>query len=515
MNYHMRKFFFYSFIFVIFCTSLIQNGYAAINYTLTPIRYELEMQPWETKNLPASIKNNGTTTVTLPVTTSDFQSNGSSGIPSLVRKSELVYPDQEMSSWITLQNNSVTLAPWEEWTVNFNITVPEIATPGWHYGAVIFNNPGSEKSTGWNISINVDYWIIILVNIAWEVKVDAEIWDPIISVWGGTYSGTGWLKNLESYDNISENWDDTSWYLWVVDGVQIYQTPDKCPLGDLTPSRFDNSCISINGSAENTNKNIFNNSNLFSNDFNVGFWVPIKNIWNTHIKPSGQIILTDEDGKVIKSIWRETITNEQWAVIGEKIVDYIPFNDQGGNILPQTTRLFESEWKWFPYKSYDDDGNQVINYWTPSEFYTEKNKEEAWFLMFWERVSEKRQSKKINADIEIIYYDENGKEIVFNSAKDFEVQYIEQQITNNPYVILWIILFLWAWIMIFFAMRWWWAVARNRKCWNCKEEIKAHWETCPYCKTIQNKKEHKKYTVQTQKNAKIENVKTGVSRKKK
>ena len=23
--------------------------------------------------------------------------------------------------------------------------------------------------------------------------------------------------------------------------------------------------------------------------------------------------------------------------------------------------------------------------------------------------------------------------------------------------------------------------------------IKAHWETCPYCKSIQNKKKHKKY----------------------
>jgi len=56
--------------------------------------------------------------------------------------------------------------------------------------------------------------------------------------------------------------------------------------------------------------------------------------------------------------------------------------------------------------------------------------------MFWERVSEKRQNKIIDADIEIIYYDENGEEIVFESAQEFEVQYIEQQITNNPYVIL-------------------------------------------------------------------------------
>ena len=56
--------------------------------------------------------------------------------------------------------------------------------------------------------------------------------------------------------------------------------------------------------------------------------------------------------------------------------------------------------------------------------------------MPWERVSEVRQNKKIFADIELSYKDENGEDIEFKSAKEFNVQYIEQKVTINPYIIL-------------------------------------------------------------------------------
>lgn len=60
-------------ISILFLLCVISTqSFAAINFTLTPIRYELEMAPGETKTLPASIKNNSLDTVTLPTATSDF-----------------------------------------------------------------------------------------------------------------------------------------------------------------------------------------------------------------------------------------------------------------------------------------------------------------------------------------------------------------------------------------------------------------------------------------------------------
>lgn len=137
-----------------------------------------------------------------------------------------------------------------------------------------------------------------------------------------------------------------------------------------------------------------------------------------------------------------------------------------------------------------------MKYWSPSEYYTKKNKESAGYLMPWERVSEVRQTKKIFADIQIVYQDEEGKDVEFNSAKEFEVQYIEEQITLNPYVILALLLLSSVGLLLWFALRWWFLVVRKHRCWNCKEVIKAHWETCPYCKTLQDKNEHKRFEKQ-------------------
>lgn len=525
-------------------------AHAAINFTITPIKYELELQPGESITLPASIRNNGDTSVTLPTTASDFQANGTSGIPSIVRKSELVYPDQQLSSWITISDSSVTLEPGEEKSVDFTIDVPQTASPGWHYGAVLFKNDNSETSTSWNIWINVDYGIIILVNVDGDIIVDVDIAEPIIggsgivrydrcdgpdtsgSIYDGkckkdpqnTEDNTGWnnsgtgnpVSNEDSQVNSSNENNNSSfnqdvvksnpnlipWYIWKDEnGDPIYEFPDDCPFGDFTPSRYDNSCMQFispiskgNSVKDELGNNIWNSWAETKNreDFDISFSFPIKNKGNTHVKPTGKIILQDEYWKALKAIGKENITNDAWAIIWEKIVDYIPVNESQWNVLPYSQRIFESEWKWFPYKDFDQTGEPVIKYWSPSEYYTRKNQKEAGFLMFWERVSEVRTHKKITALIEMSYKDAEGNPVEFNTAQEFPVQYIEQRVTVNPYIILWLLLIASIILMTWFGIRWWFLVAKRHKCWKCKKVIKSHWETCPYCKAVQDKKKHKK-----------------------
>ena len=456
------------------------------------------MQPGESKTYPASIRNNGDETVTLPTTKSDFQSSGPDWVPSLVRKSELVFPDQELSSWITLWSDSITLEPGEEWTINFTIDVPTTATPGWHYWAVLFRNPWSE-SAWWDISINVDYGIIILVNVSGDVITEVEIEDPIIS-WGGTgwynpndtpNEESTWTWNTEknSNNNPENQTDDDWWYVGTDEsGEPVFIYPDECPLWDFTTSKYDKKCFWA------SDPDLFWEEEI-SQDFEVKFQFPIKNTWNTHIKPTWKIVLKDENG-IIKAIWREIIANDRGAIIDQKIVDYVPVNDQWWNILPGTKRIFESKWEWFPYKTFDDQWNPIVNYWNPSDYYTQKNKDDAGFLMFWERVSESRTHKDITADIELIYYDEEWNPIEFNTSKTFTVQYIEQEVSVNPYIILALLLILTAILLTIWAIRWWILLFKENRCWSCDEKIKSHWKTCPHCKAIQNKRKHKAFMQQ-------------------
>lgn len=52
------------------------------------------------------------------------------------------------------------------------------------------------------------------------------------------------------------------------------------------------------------------------------------------MKPTGRVEIRDEDGNTLKSIGKESIKTPEGVYIGEKIVDYLPINDEDGNVLP-------------------------------------------------------------------------------------------------------------------------------------------------------------------------------------
>lgn len=498
------------FFLILILSFVWDSAFAAINFTLTPLKYEIEAEAWETISRTAQIRNNGPDTVTLTTASSDFEANGTDGTPRFVRKSELVYPDQQLSTWISIDRPEITLAPWETKWFNFDITIPTNASPGWHYGAVFFKNPSSESSTDGNteIGINVDYGIILIVNVAGEIVIDVDIDDIIINSWWWGWSGAWWW-----------GWASNIWQ-------------DNCPFWDLTSSNFDGKCIDnpfINNnddftenkddenmwSSESENTNDSSKSPSINpdgspqeslnplDDFEVSFQLPINNNGNTHVKPEWKIKLIDENGKQIKGIGKEVKKNDYWAVIWEDIVDYLPLNDEWGNVLPKTKRNFETTWKGFPYKTYDDRWNPVIQYWKPWEYYTNKNLEDNRFKMPWERICEKRNTKIVQAIIELSYEDKDGEQVQYNSAEEFEIQYTEQYIGLNPYVIIPLLLFIFLWLSFWFIF-----AKRKVKCINkdCEQKLWRREKKCTECGTLQNKKTSKKSSIPVSKKKKWKKI---------
>jgi len=478
----------------VFLFSIPQGFSSAIDFSIDPIKYEVEVDPGDSITLEAAIRNNSDSPVTLPTAVSDFQASWSSGTPSFVRRSELVFPDQELSSWITLSVPSITLAPGERWSIDFTIDVPSDAIPGWHYGAVIFKNPGSALSSTWNVGINVDYGILLLINVSGDIIIDGEVWP--ISLGGGSSSIAS--------NNNSNNANNSSSWTW--EKVEVEEevgtnnilgitspksTFDNCPLGDFTNSNFDGKCFDNPFSPEEEivitpwedEEAVIGLVPLGEQeDFGIDFQIPFKNTGTTHVKPTGKIILEDSEGNQFKNIGREVIVSDLGVIIGENIVDYIPINDTEWNVLPNTNRIFEGQWEGFPYKTYDDEWNEVIKHWNPSEYYTRQNKEEAGFLMFWERVSEARRHEKVTAIINIAYTDENGEVVEFNSAEDFYIDYTEQYISMNPYVILPLLIF-WLLLGLYFIMKFWFLIwKKKKKCKSCNTRVRDSWHVCPKCK---------------------------------
>lgn len=434
---------------------------AAINFTVSPPLYEIDAFTWTTVSKTAQLRNNSDIPVIIKTWKTDFQSNWSTGVPQFVRYSELVHPDQQLSTWINIDTASFTINPNEEKTINFTLTIPGDASPGWHYWAVCFKNDKSETSNWNSVNINVDYCILMLVKVDWEIVTEADVKDTVIHIWA---------------------W----WWNWWNGNGNNEIIKDYCPIIDLTASNFDGKCIDNFFDNDELDEdiekiNVWTNSWTTEDDFNISFNTPIINEWNTHLSPTWNITLIDEKWNIIKSIWKESIKNEQWAKIWEKIVDYLPINDEWWNILPWQTRDFIAEWKWFPYESYDENWKKIIKYWTPEEFYTKKNWAEWWYIFPWQRINERINQETIKANVNIKYKNKDGEDVEFNSADEFEVNYREKYVWINPYAVICFIIF----ILVIYIL---WLIFRKKKtkCISCKKKIDKDMHICPYCGVFQD-----------------------------
>lgn len=439
---------------------IIGNLNAYFNMTVSPIKYEIEAEQWDIVVKSATLYNYSNQTLHITTSTAEFTSDGSSGQPRIVN----AQGENSISHWITLHTQDFDIQPNSQKTINFDIFIPDDATPGWHYGAVFFENQSTLDNQSSGVWVNVDYWVLLLVNVDGEIVKKANV------------------------DGVSVS----GWASYTTQDIQQKPQKDICPLWDFSRTNFDGLCIDKITKKDSNDEEV-DLSDLWDllpkdqNDLNVKFEIPFENQWNTHIKPNGKIILKDENGNQIKWVWKEIILNENGAIIWEKIVDYLPINDIGGNVLPQTTRVFEWEWKWFPYKSYDLEWNQIIEYANPSEYYSQKNLEQNRILNFWERVLQRKNQKVVTAQIEVSYDDINGEEIEFNSAEDFTIEYVDTYIGVNKYIFS-----VWGVIVFIGSILYILAYFRKKKCKKCGKRIKRYLKACPYCGKKQKDKDWKK-----------------------
>ncbi len=451
----MKQIFIKFLFFLLIFFSIYSLWNANINFTVSPIRYEIEASTWSTIIKKALLFNRTDSTIIIKTWVSDFEAKNNSWEPIFIKKSWTESTWQELANWININQESFEIWPKEKKEIEFAIEVPDNATPWWHYWAVFFKDNNSWNNLNWQIKINVDYWVLLLVNVDWEIIIDWETEDTniIVNSWGWGWYGENIKDNCEYFDFTSSSFDNKC-FDNLNDIVWLITDPED---------EIDEEDIDLNSADE---------------DFSIDFEIPFDNNWNTHIKPTGKITLIDEDWNEIKWIWKESILNEDWAIIWENIVDYLPVNDIWWNVLPGTSRTFESEWKWFPYKKLD----WTFGYWTPEEYYTKKNNEENKYLMPWERFNTRICDEIIKVITEMSYIDENWEEVKFNSAQDLNIKYKETYVWLNPYalVCIWFI-FIILWLL------WLLFKKKKHKCRKCWKKINKDMKICPYCWKKQKK----------------------------
>jgi hypothetical protein len=184
----------------------------------------------------------------------------------------------------------------------------------------------------------------------------------------------------------------------------------------------------------------------------VSLGLPVDNNGTIHIIPSGKITLYTADGMQLTRIGKELIKNENGAIVGEKIVDYLTINEENGNVLPDTNRTFMMNWYGFARESIGSDGKVSISYETPDVYYSRIAREESGYIYPWEKLTIKNVVRKLMARVDLSYMDPVTKTIVSRNY-DIPITIESEEVTKvyntgllTPLVIIGLV---WWWISIY------------------------------------------------------------------
>lgn len=141
----------------------------ALALTITPIRYEISGDPGQVITEKMGLVNETSTTQTFYATFANFEAQGDTGSPSFVEAKD------DIGTWITTEQASVTLAPGAQKEIPFKINIPADAEPGGHFGVVFWGtSPGAQSG---QVSIGTKTGMLILLSVNGDVKEAAGLVD--------------------------------------------------------------------------------------------------------------------------------------------------------------------------------------------------------------------------------------------------------------------------------------------------------------------------------------------------
>ncbi len=395
-----------------------------INMTVSPIRDEFTAPNGTTVNRQVTFYNNADVPYTVYITTEDCE-------PWTNYWTPICHP----ASWTgsNLLNSSTWITTDEPWmftvwansnrVINYRVTVPTDAPPWGHYGAIFFNNPDMAVS-GNAVRMNRRIGMLYLMTVPWQIVVETNFWDILVDAGPGGWSSSIGPDSLMTLFSAPQEFIDKS-IKWL---MMIFTDPEETEklLAEINP--------------------IWTNPTLTTDEeFLVTLRIPIDNAGNTHITPTGKIYLYDGDTQ-LNRIGRQSIVDDNWVYLWEKIVDFLPVNDEWGNVLPRTDRTFNIDWAWFATDDIDPTtGKRIIRFESPASYYSRTAWTNSQILMPWEKFAKRTMNKSLRASVEITYKNPLTK---LNEVSTFDIPvpihytYIAKTLNWSAIILILLVVFL-------------------------------------------------------------------------
>ena len=387
--------------------------WANLEIGVSPPRHEFSIGTGKTVVREIKVFNNSSTdTYSVKLSAGDCVASSTDGTPICRNYTGTGVDPKSLSSWIWFgEFTRFSIEPKKEKVVKITFTAPANALPGGHYGIVYFT-PDVGQSTA-TVTMVRQLGVIFQVNVPGKIVYDIGLGDIEID-------------------------------------TPFFSAPD--PLGEFMKTPKDPKSWSGVVNYLKTELNPFWNKPelVNSGDFNVKFTIPVSNSGNIDVRPIGRIELYDEDNTLLRRIGKESIKSQEWVYLGEKIVDYLPINDEGGSVLPDgdRKRIYTVDWKGFAYETLQD-GKQVIKFQTPGEYYSALSANNASMLYPWEKLKISIATRHIKAKIALEYIGEAGKVVPMELERDIVVEYnYIDKVLNMGVILITVLIILIAWILI-------------------------------------------------------------------
>ena len=281
--------------------------------------------------------------------------------------------DNNFSAWIHIPEleKTFTVISKNSKKIQYNIAIPKSAKWGTYLGAI------KTSRITWNVVKN-GVWSMLILTVNADLQTKLDIWKATIF-------------SLSKRDRI-------------LDEILNYFNP-----------------FSYRGI-------------LREEGFNVRFDVPIKNSWNTRIKPTWKIEILDKNS-ILENIGSQIISNNEGYVLGEEITNYLPINPNWRILLPSNDMILNSDWHWFAYNLIDQNWNKLIQYFSPWEYYSDLNVRTKKISLF-NKIVLRETFKDLRARIYVDYNNSAGWE---NNSQEipFTIKYNEIKIIPNEALFFW------------------------------------------------------------------------------
>lgn len=145
--------------------------------TVIPPRLEISAKPGETVRKIVQFRNESENTAYLAVVAKDFIVSNNTGQPDFV--DARVSGRWAASSWLKINNSSLSVSPKSLANVNVTINIPQDALPGGHYAGILYEAKGLAspfgKGVGAGSAITQVVGTLVYINVAGPITENATV----------------------------------------------------------------------------------------------------------------------------------------------------------------------------------------------------------------------------------------------------------------------------------------------------------------------------------------------------